>query len=193
MAEFEDQYEARFHFINDPTLRRNLGDALQQVAELTGISEAYEPIVKAGFLKMAIVITASIVEAVLHAYIKTKITHPILKNDWKYGGVKTFEVISETPRKEIITAYREKAPLDLDNLEFNDLIKILHDEELWQNGELEKKVDDLRKKRNNIHLMTLGRIDREYSKEMVDEIFSTARKVILMVEESLNPSLPTPR
>lgn len=185
MAEFEDQYEARFHFINDPTLRRNLGDALQQVAELTVISEGYDSIVKAGFLKMAIVITASIVEAVLHAYIKTKVTHPILKNDWKYTEVKPFTTVSEAPRKEIVMAYREKAALNLDDLQFNDLIKILHDEKLWGNANLERKTDELRKKRNNIHLMTLGRIDREYSKEMIDEIFSTAREVLLMAEEGL--------
>lgn len=185
MTEFEDQYEARFSFVDNATLRKNLGDALRQVAELTVISEAYEAVVKSGFLKMTIVLTASIIEAVLHFYVKNKISHPILKRDWRYSGEKLFEIVVESPRKEIVTAFREKELLDLDNLQFNDLIKILHDEKLWTNQELERKVDDLRKKRNNIHLMTLGRIDREYSKEMVDEIFSTAREVLHMVEGGL--------
>lgn len=186
--QFEDQYEGRFHFIEDTTLRRNLGDALSQVAELTAVSEAYEPMVKAGFLKMAIVFTASIVEAVLHFYVKRKIAHSIWRNDWKYTGIKTFETISERPKKEIIMAYREKEILDLnDNVQFKDLIQILHDDNLWPHTALEEKVHDLRKKRNNIHLMALGRIDREYSKQMVDEIFNTAREVLLMVEEGLLP------
>jgi HEPN domain-containing protein len=34
--------------------------------------------------------------------------------------------------------------------------------------------------------MTLGSLDRAYSKEMVDEIFKTAREVILMVEAGLS-------
>jgi hypothetical protein len=186
MNTFQNKFEARFYFIDDETLRRNLGDTLEYVTELTAISETYSSVVKTGFFKTVIVCTASIIEAILHFYLKKRISRTIYKNDWKYTDIKTFKVISTTPKKEIIMGYREKEVLNLEELIFNDLVKTLHSENLWQPVGLENKVDDLRKKRNKIHLMTLGSLDRAYSKEMVDEIFKTAREVILMVEAGLS-------
>ena len=71
-----------------------------------------------------------------------------------------------------------------DKIQFNDLIPCWT--KIWIYDEsLTKKLDEIRDKRNQIHLHTLKE-DKAYTKKDINDIFDTTRKFIEKIKSKLN-------
>jgi|SRR6185295_16160339 len=184
----QEKYEARFYFISELTLRKNLADALQYITQLAGLYVIHENEneLRISFCKTIIIYTASIIEACLHFCLKHKITEDIFeKPEWKYVDTKLIYKIPQTG-EEIVSARRIRVrnKINFRHIKFQQLNKICLDRGILNKNlfDMCEKIKDLR---NKIHLANLSTPDRKYSKKHIDEVFEIASNVLSTIEREL--------
>ena len=82
---------------------------------------------------------------------------------------------------------REKEIISINwSIDFNILNTFEYKIVKIYNEEMFKKIDKIRKLRNQIHLMKLEGIDRKYSKKQLDEVFEISRELFKIIENRLS-------
>lgn len=192
MQQYENEYEERFHFIHDEILRKNLADALRHVAQLAAIVDRYPDELQPPFCKSIILHAASMIEAGLHYCLKSIIKDQIFESDWSYINMKVIHRIEEDSLEGIsarefgaVERFYKKLHLDR-HLRFIDIEKLSLEKGLLSD-QLHKKVANIRKLRNKIHLASLGEVDRGYSQKAINEVFDVAREIFQVVESKVIP------
>jgi len=168
-----------FPFITDGVLRRNMDAAfvhLTELAFLSGLAK-YGDASKSSFRKTAIVYTASIIEAMLLWYLKSKFPEASLKRESKIFKItKDIYNINEL-EKIVLGKYVQKT----ENVRFSKLnladINNYCREKGIINHTLYKDVEVVRKLRNRLHIGTLSVIETDYSKADLEFVFSIAKRV----------------
>lgn len=185
--------EDRFSFIENEVLRTNLAIAFQYIIYSIAVEEESElpgP-VSYSIYKNIIIYTASVVEGILHYFLKTQLDKNLIKPN-VMPFKKKFTIIHGKPLYKIpdsneaivgatYTKTREKIEF---NTKFQTIISAAKNAK-FLGEKLYKEVEDLRQKRNRIHLAALNKVDDFYDKETVKKGFNTAKKVIDKVENIL--------
>lgn len=141
-----------FSFIKESILRGNIERVYDDVLGLQVLLSKDASTEVVDCLRKTITIyTASIIEALVLWKIREEITTEkvMLKNEWKYKDVKVLYAINND--SEIIGAERNREERAIDKLDFNAMIRIGKDKDVFSNALL-KDLDQVRKLRNEIHI-----------------------------------------
>lgn len=183
-----DQLEKRFDFIGNDILRSNIAIAFQYVYFLISLDEKGKvrgPIIHSIY-KNIILYTASIVESCIHYTLKEHIdcgicdSTGIMPSDWKFKDIKELYVISEDEKIVGAMKYRSHEKMQ-NNTQFKSLNEAAKKAKLFDQS-LFEKAEELREKRNKIHLAGLEQVDDYYDRKTVDEVFGIATEIIEKIE-----------
>ncbi len=177
--------EERFAFVDNETLRKNLAINLQYIIFLIDQEESTElpgP-VSYSLFKNLILYTASIVEGIVTYTFKYGIDlgaidqSRVMKRDTRYRNMREIHKISEV--KHVVSGIREKGyeKFNFRRTSFNDVIKAARKARIIDKS-LAERIDDLREKRNKIHLASLEIVDDYYDKQEVNDAFALTAEVI---------------
>lgn len=188
MTLYDDEFEEVFECVDDANLRKHLGDALRCAAEISGIAKQYPTLVASVMRKAAIIYLASIVEALLHhALIRFNISYVV--TDWKYKEINILHTLGQVDGLydvQIISGKRHNTRKDIRGyVDFNDLIKLCKKEGIIKSNPLFKRLDNVRKLRNRVHIMGLTASDRRISNRTVDSVASTLARLLRVLEPQL--------
>ena len=181
-----------FYFVKKEALRTNLAIALQYIYFLVSKEEKElpGPVVYSNY-KSIIVHTAAIAESLLHYCLHILIDagkikpKEVMPREEKLKDIKVLYRIDDSDDKVVIGAIMEKTPETLKgNTNFISINRACKKADILDD-ELFKIVEDLREKRNRIHLTTLDKVDDFYTKENVQNTLDTATRVIRRVEALL--------
>ena len=183
--------EERFQFIENKILRTNLSISFQYVIFLITLEEevTLQGPVSYSIFKNVILNIASIIEGSLHYLLDTLVKQKridiekIMSTEDIYSNKKVlFKTDGGT---EICGVHLEKKPVKLKStttfIEINRACKrakILNDE-------LFQEVEEIRDKRNKIHLAGLTMVDDFYEKADIQKALETASKILILIEERL--------
>jgi hypothetical protein len=180
-----------FEFIGNKTLRGNIAINTQYVASLATLEQEYEVgQVSYSIFKDIIVQSASIVESLINYTLRSLL---------RMGKIKINDVLNDSfndtgerilhrcgKNTYLIEVKRKKDKKEINGeTHFVDLNRAakrcrLIDDDLFE------RCEKLRKQRNRIHLAGLAGVDKNYSKNDLDEVFKTVGSVINKVEKSLS-------
>ncbi len=183
--------ENRFHFIRNADLRTNLSISFQYVIFLITIEEelTLQGPVSYSIFKNMVLNTAAIVEGSLHYLLDELIRenqvdpNKIFSREEKYTNKK---VLFKTEKGvEICGIHVTKKPARLrPNTNFQEINRASRRAKLLSQ-KLFEDVEELREKRNKIHLAGLKKEDDFFDKKDIQKAFNTASSVLTLVEKKL--------
>lgn len=186
-----DALSQNFTFVDDLTLRKNIAVIFQYIIFLITLEKNHSlpGAVSYVIYKDMIIHTASIAESLLcyglkKALEKQKTTIEIM--DITEDIFKDFKTIYQLNSLEIIgSVTKVKKYIEPQNMQFNDLIPAAIHSKLI-NSSLESELTMIRQARNRVHLSSLSRVDNLYTKEEVDNMFATVKKLKTSIISYLN-------
>ncbi len=185
----------KFDYIKDALLKKQLGLSFNYMFFLIWLELKYD--LDSGIIyrlfKDVIINTASTIESILFYTLNeiskkwsTKEKNILNKKAIRKHKYRDEKKIYDLDKMESIfrgikTISREWIH---DKIQFNDLIPCWKD--VWiYDDDLAKKLDEIRDKRNQIHLHTLKE-DKVYTKKDINDIFEITRKFIEKIKSKLN-------
>jgi len=186
--------EERFKFIENKTLRTNLSISFQYVIFLITLEEevTLQGPVSYSIFKNIVLNTASIIEGSLHYLLDTLIkqkqidSEKIMSKEDIYSNKKVLYTTDDGI--EICGVHFKKKSAKLKtNTNFIEINRACKRAKIL-NDELFKEVEELRDKRNKIHLAGLTNVDDFYEKKDIQKAFDTASKILTLVEGRLENS-----
>jgi CRISPR/Cas system Type II protein with McrA/HNH and RuvC-like nuclease domain len=179
------ELEDIFGFVNKKYLREHLASALICAVELTTLAKSYPEPTRSVFYKTSIVYLASIIEASLH-YGVQKLGYTHYKSEWLYKEIKVLDKKEDAPDEEVIGGKRIKKDIPLVGyVDFAVLNRFCRDKAKFYAEEIYKKVDRVRKLRNEIHLMGISEVNKKYSKSDVDKVAEMTNDILDIIEDKL--------
>ena len=186
-----DALSQNFTFIDDLTLRKNIAIVFQYIIFLITLEKNHSlpGAVSYVIYKDMIIHTASITESLLcyglkKALEKGKTT--IETMDIEENIYKDFIKIREISSTEIVGGVTKvKKYVEPQDMQFNDLIPAAIHIGLI-NPAFENELKIIRQSRNRVHLSSLSRVDNLYTKEEVDNMFATVKKLKTSIISYLN-------
>ena len=186
-----DALSQNFTFIDDLTLRKNIAIVFQYIIFLITLEKNHSlpGAVSYVIYKDMIIHTASITESLLcyglkKALEKGKTT--IETMDIEENIYKDFIKIREISSTEIVGGVTKvKKYVEPQDMQFNDLIPAAINIGLI-NPAFENELKIIRQSRNRVHLSSLSRVDNLYTKEEVDNMFATVKKLKTSIISYLN-------
>ena len=155
-----------FSFIRDAVLQKNIesvyGDTLRLMAMIMYTESQVEHCLR----KTIIIYTASVIEALLLWKIREHLGtgKVVLHNEWRYRDPRRIHI---TDDYEIIWAKRNREEKDIEKLDFSRMITLCKNKKILKENVL-KKLDEVRKMRNKIHIGGLKMVTRAYPKKDVE-------------------------
>jgi len=184
MTEYNSKYESRFSYISDDNLRKHMWDAMEFIADLLFVSNNFPESNKNYFYKTCILYSASLIESHIHFCVLNSWFTEYRSNNWTYKNIKELHTCDDWFK--IMSWKREKDMININwNIDFNILNTFAYKTANIYNEDIFKKIDKVRKLRNQIHLMKLEDIDRKYTKEQLDEVFEISRELFKIIENKL--------
>lgn len=184
--------ETRFSFVDNETLRENIVIYFRYIIFLLNLSEEQNvDTLRYTIYKDIIVYTASIVESLLEYSVNRQVLlgradKSVMGYGKKSTQVGTVRHECNDMHDEIIEVVQTKKYHKLgsgDRIDFKDITLAAKKARIL-NSNLYDKAENLRKKRNTIHLSTLTKSSDDYfEKTHVDDAFNCAHDIILEVEK----------
>ena len=183
--------ENRFMFIKNEVLRTNISISFQYVIFLITIEEeiTLQGPVSYSIFKNTILNTAAIVEGSLHYLLDTLIKRDEINSENIFPKVDVYSNKKVLYRTEdgiqICGIYIEKKPSKLKSgTSFSDINRACKRAKIFDN-ELFEEIEELREKRNKIHLAGLKKADDFYEQKDIQQAFITASRVLTLIENRL--------
>ncbi len=164
-------------------LFRNLLNTISDVAVQMAHARAVKGRARSGYYRVAFLLTASMVEAVLHDYIIAMCNHDkdLIKKVRRMRASKgATALIKLHPEKMGTTKELWICEIDREKIDKLSSFSGMNDISLEMgiiNKRLYSSLERIRKQRNEIHLQTLENANRKYTKQMVE----SAGKVFLNI------------
>ena len=187
-----DALKKRFSFVDNAVLQANLAIYLQYIIFLIVTTEELKlpgPI-RYSIYKDIILHTATIVEGVTYYCVKKYLQKGLIKSEdvmpfgWKDDG---YHVLHNVPEegKETRGIVRHKSYEKFtDSVQFKTVNDIARKAGIFDGG-LYEKVENLREKRNKIHLAGLKKVDDYYREQDIKKVFEDTREIIEALEDKL--------
>lgn len=182
-------FEQRFHFIKNETLKSNLAISIQYVAFLIKVETDLKitGAVEYSIFKNIIQYTASIVEGILHyglevAFDKGLVEeHRVMPKAESFSERKLLHQIDRTTKIEGVKSVKKHEKFKK-NTQFKTVCDAYKKGKLID-ANLIKDINELREKRNKIHLAGLTKVENYYTKNDINQAFEVATEVIKEVEK----------
>lgn len=184
--------EERFEFIENKTLRTNLAISFQYVIFLITLEEevTLQGPISYSIFKNIILNIASIIEGSLHHLLNTLIKQKrinakeVMSKEDVYANKKVLYKTDDGT--EICGVHFKRKPVKLRlNTNFIEINRACKRAKILDN-ELFQEVEEIRDKRNKIHLAGLTKVDDFYEKIDIQKALDTASSVLKLVEGHLN-------
>ena len=178
------QTESHFSFVQDSILRENLDITFDHLLELLSLSElpTYSETLRSSFRKTVIIYTASIIEAILLWLLEeTKSEKELSKKQVVFRPTKIIYEISNTER---IVLGKDEEKIEIckfDKLNLDQINKLCKEHKIISE-DFFGKIDKVRVLRNRLHISTLNRVEKDYSKTDLEFVFSVARDIKHLAE-----------
>jgi hypothetical protein len=186
--------EARFDFIKNQTLKTNLTIYLRYIIFLLALSEdSSSGSLRYSIYKDIIIHTASTIESTLEYAVKAYIQEGKAKQDvfgysWHYSqlGIVTHDC-GELANAQIVVQKKQSTyKTNGRDLGFDDINRAAKDVKIIDD-KLFKMAEELRSKRNLIHLSSLEKSSDDYLKKTdVNKCLDDTKTILLAVEAKLN-------
>lgn len=170
---------------NERILDGNIKWNIRLIATQLRHAEKAKVRARSGYYKIAVILTLSIVEALVHALLVKKLG---IVGSFSTGKIETYEC-SSLPKKfypediELaICKQREEIIKISKNPNFSVLNNTCLKLSLFSNN-LFQKVEWARKIRNKIHLQGLDRIDRSYNKRDLEKISGIMNDLLSLLKQ----------
>lgn len=185
-------FERRFAFIDNETLKRNIAIAFEYIVFLIAVAgeEKHKRLIRSSIYKDILVYTGTIIEAclahVLEKYIaagklsKSKVLVP----KWKEEASGVIHNFNKKRRIRYVTEHLIHEDMT-DTTHFVEINRACLRGKILTQKEYEI-AEEIRTRRNKLHMYALKNIDNSYSKEDLDEFFEKATVIIDKVEKKLN-------
>lgn len=177
--------EERFKFIENKILRTNLSISFQYIIFLVTLQGP----VSYSIFKNIVLNTASIIEGSLHYLLDTLIkqkqidSEKIMSKENIYSNKKVLYTTDDG--MEICGVHFKKKSTKLKtNTNFIEINRACKRAKIL-NDKLFEEVEELRDRRNKIHLAGLSNVDDFYEKKDIQKAFDTASKILKLVEGRL--------
>ncbi len=176
---------SKFLFIKDKNLQKNLDIIFDYIYELTVVAEKYKGILQCSFRKTIVIYTTSIIEALLLWILKKRTgdSKIVELREWKYFDMKIIYDFKGKPVRQVVSGYRKKKIKKLNNLDLFNINRLCK-----QYGLIDKKlfdkVDEVRLRRNRLHVGSLTEIEDEYSKKDLIFVSDVLEEVVRLVKDS---------
>lgn len=163
------------------TFRKNIEWNLTLVASQTRHAEQVKGRARSGYYKLAIIVSASIVEALVHALLVKKLG---VNGEIYTGNIELYEsyqlpkVFSHSGVDLAICKRRKEKLLLSKYPDFSVINKACLSQKIYTQR-IYKKVDWVRKTRNKIHLQGLDHVDRSHTKVSVEKISSVINDLLI--------------
>ena len=173
---------SNFLFVDDSILRKNLDIVFNHIIELISISESnkYRNAIISSFRKTIIIYTATIIEALLLWKLKERIKKNDieLKEYWKYRDIKKIHTLKENPLEEIVWCKRK---LEIENkklskLNLVEINRICKKYRIITENDF-KNVEKVRDLRNRLHIGGLKKLEKGYTRNDLEFVFSVAKRI----------------
>lgn len=183
--------EERFKFIENKILRTNLSISFQYIIFLITLEEevTLQGPVSYSIFKNIVLYTASIIEGSLHYLLDTLIkqkqieSEKIMSKENIYSNKKVLYTTDDG--MEICGVHFKKKSTKLKtNTNFIEINRACKRAKIL-NDKLFEEVEELRDRRNKIHLAGLSNVDDFYEKKDIQKAFDTASKILKLVEGRL--------
>jgi hypothetical protein len=161
---------------------QNIAWNINQVIALSAQAENTKGRARSGYYKAAVIIAASIVEALCFKLLENNKHLKMPLEDYRCKNSQFLSenfISKEGERLSICERSRMVFQLD-DRTDFKKTIDISQELKLLPKS-LYNKIDKIRVMRNKIHLQGLESIDRSYKKSTVEYISSVIYKLLLMM------------
>jgi hypothetical protein len=177
--------------LNDETLRANIEWHIELIAIQIEHAKNVKGRARSGYYKIATILAASIVEAILHGLLIRKLgadgviltgekevyeCHPLPKKFYPDTGEDELVIGKRRPEKIKIAR----------NPDFAVLNNTCFKEKVFSKR-LFKKVDSVRKMRNKIHIQGLTYVDRSYTKNNVETASVVVNNLIGLYNQQNRP------
>lgn len=183
--------EERFKFIENKILRTNLSISFQYIIFLITLEEevTLQGPVSYSIFKNIVLNTASIIEGSLHYLLDTLIKQKQIDSEKIMGKEDIYfnkKVLYTTDDgMEICGVHFKKKSTKLKtNIKFIEINRACKRAKIL-NDKLFEEVEELRDRRNKIHLAGLSNVDDFYEKKDIQKAFDTASKILKLVEGRL--------
>ena len=180
MCRMED---INFSFIKEPMLRKNIERVFYDVFGLVALLLSdISPNMVSCLRKTIVVYTASIIEALLLWKIRQEVLAEkvTLKDEWKYLDP---HLIHSADGYEIIWAKRKEEERSVSSLDFNVMIRICKDKDMFSDALLEN-LDAVRNLRNDIHIDQLEDIVKTYPVANMEFVQKVLLETVRAVRQS---------
>lgn len=168
--------------VDEDTLKRNIDWNINLIATQVRHAQLAKTRAKSGYYKLAVIVCASIVEAMLHLLLRRKLGQA---GKIFTGEKETYEPhalpnnLNPPDTKLVIAKQREIVVPISDNPDFGRMNTACHQHGIF-NKRIFNKVDKIRKTRNKIHLQGVDHVDRSYTKRDLDGISSTMNELLIL-------------
>lgn len=193
VPDIETIKQLKFGFIDDDVLQTNLSITMQHITFLVVLDAEYDlpGTIKYSLPKELIVLTACIIEAVIHFTIKKIIDSGKFTDEQVLGRKKDYSTWNKLWDDPLggqwgTVKLTTEAKTLKDDVKFQDLNTAAKRCQLFDDA-MFGKVQSVRDKRNRIHLMGLQYKEDTYSKSEAEEVFIIAKDVIKSCEDFLKP------
>lgn len=170
-----------FAFIDNPSLKKHLNNAMDLITELTILTENKEydgkKTLLSSFRKTILIHTGALVEALLLWKLKKieKNKEIVLGNKWSYANDHLIHRIAED--KEVVWAHRKPIKKKIDDLDFNRITQQCVKHKLLRGDKLIQDVNKIRQLRNSLHIANIGDIEENYQPSDIQFGFSVLERV----------------
>lgn len=175
--------EKRFSFVKNNILKVNLAIAFRYIIFLIALENEFElPGVISYSLYKDILYTATIVESCVYYCLKEHVNCGAIKSSdvmpWEWKETVCRELYKISERERVCGVVRHKKSERFSGkTQFKTLNEVALRTGIF-NRQLFNKSEELRQKRNRIHLAALKKTDDFYEKEDIQKAFDIARAVI---------------
>lgn len=187
-----EELATRFEFIDNEKLKENITIYFRYIVFLLALSEDENAeSLSYTLYKDIIIFTASIVESLLDYTVRREVLHGNAKKN-VFGYSKKTEHIGKIKHEcddlyeahlQVIKVKKGLKIESSDEITFNDIIKAAKNAGILDD-KLYLAADELRKKRNTIHITSLTKSSDDYFKKKdVETAFKNAHDIILSVEK----------
>ncbi len=166
--------------VNEPTLRQNISWNLDLIAVQVRHAELAQTRGRSGYYKLAIITSASIIEALVHLLLRR---HLGADGIVKTGDKECFECQAlpatfNPPGSTLAICRQREVTISIDsNPDFGKMNKICFQYKIFTKSIFDN-VENVRKIRNKIHLQGLDHIDRSYTKKDLGKVSKTMEHLL---------------
>ena len=165
--------------MNIDAFNKNVSWNLEQIAVQVGHAEKVKGRARSGYYKAAIILAASIVEALAYKILESNSSLPMPLEDWKcVNSIFLPNKFRSDNGERLSICERKRCKFELNKqTDFKKVNEVCFSLKIFSK-KLFSKIENVRKLRNKIHIQGLSNLDRSYTKKELEIVSSVMNELL---------------